>query len=305
MNVVNISSDPRFRPGQQCAAGTNTREFQPFRLDPINQCLWRRGIGRADERILLKPKPFAVLQYLVDNSGRLVTQEELLDAVWPDTHVQPEVLKRHIFDIRDVLGDDSKSPTYIETHARRGYQFVAAVRNTSMAESAPAVVPQTALVGRRPALSELQASLAKAMTGQRQIVFRHRRAGNREDYACGRISTAGARSWARFVIGRGQCVEGYGGKEPYYAVLEALANLCRGQRGESVVQILATQAPTWLVQLPAFLSREQREVLQREIQGATRQRMLREIVDAVEAIACRESSAAGPGRSSLGGPPDG
>jgi hypothetical protein len=86
-------------------------------------------------------------------------------------------------------------------------------------------------------------------------------------------------------IVRGQCVEGYGGKEPYYPMLEALGQLCRFSEGESVVRILASQAPTWLVQFPALMKREHREILQREILGATRERMLREIGDALEAIA--------------------
>jgi len=45
-------------------------------------------------------------------------------------------------------------------------------------------------------------------------------------------------------IARGQCVEGYGGKEPYYPMLEALGGLCRNSGGESLIQILAAQAPT-------------------------------------------------------------
>ena len=59
------------------------KEFSPFRLDTVNQCLWR-GRGRADEeRILLTPKAFALLRYLVEHPGRLVTHDELLDALWP------------------------------------------------------------------------------------------------------------------------------------------------------------------------------------------------------------------------------
>jgi predicted ATPase len=73
----------------------------------------------------------------------------------------------------------------------------------------------------------------------------------------------------------GRCVEPYGGKEAYYAVLEADGSLCR---------VLATQAPTWLVQFPAQIRRGQRDTLQREILGATGQRMLREIVAALETI---------------------
>src|SRR3974390_1071930 len=103
------------------------KKFPPFRLDPVNQCLWRRGERAEEERILLTPKGFAMLRYLLEHAGRLVTQNELLEALWPDTFVQPEVLKSHIRDVRSVLGDDPKNPRFIETLPRRGYQFIAPV----------------------------------------------------------------------------------------------------------------------------------------------------------------------------------
>jgi len=107
--------------------------FPPFRLDSVNQCLWRRRGTGDDERIRLTPKAFAVLQYLVENAGRLVTQEELLNSLWPDTFVQPEVLKSHILDVRSALGDDAKHPKFIQTHAKRGYEFIAPVLDESAA----------------------------------------------------------------------------------------------------------------------------------------------------------------------------
>src|SRR6267154_1170867 len=67
-------------------------------------------------------------------------------------------------------------------------------------------------------------------------------------------------------------------------MLDALGRLCRGPQADSVVQILAAHAPTWLVQFPALLKREYREMLQRELLGATRERMLREIGEALEMI---------------------
>src|SRR6266568_4761749 len=82
------------------------REFPPFRLDTVNQCLWR-GEGPAEERILLAPRAFAVLRYLAEHPGRLVTHDELFEALWPKTYVQPEVLKSHIAAIRAVLADDA------------------------------------------------------------------------------------------------------------------------------------------------------------------------------------------------------
>src|SRR5262249_5429738 len=84
---------------------------------------------------------------------------------------------------------------------------------------------------------------------------------------------------------RGQCVEGFGGKEAYYPVLEALGQLVRGRGGAAVVQILAERAPTWLAQFPSLVKPEQREALQRDILGTTRERMMREICEATEALA--------------------
>ena len=105
----------------------STKEFAPFRLDTVNECLSGGRDDGDDERIRLTPKAFAVLRYLVSNPGRLVTQNELLEAVWPDTFVQPEVLKSQILDVRHALGDDAKDPRFIETLPRRGYQFIAPV----------------------------------------------------------------------------------------------------------------------------------------------------------------------------------
>jgi DNA-binding response OmpR family regulator len=76
--------------------GGDRAGFPPFRLDTVNQCLCRRMDTGSDERILLTPKAFAVLRLLVERAGRLVTNDELLDAVWPDTHVEPAVLNNQI-----------------------------------------------------------------------------------------------------------------------------------------------------------------------------------------------------------------
>ena len=73
--------------------------------------------------------------------------------------------------------------------------------------------------------------------------------------------------------------------EAYYPMLEALGQLWRGAGGDAVVQTLATHAPTWLVQFPALVTRERRETLQRELLGTTRERMLREIAEALETLA--------------------
>src|SRR5271157_1373579 len=124
-------------------------EFPPFRLDTANQCLWRRG-NDGEQRVLLTPKAFAVLRHLVAHAGRLVTQDELLEAVWPDTFVQPEVLKYQIADIRGTLGDRARNSLFIETLPRRGYRFVAAVHDGTAAKPEP-----SAPAGSDPVLGEL------------------------------------------------------------------------------------------------------------------------------------------------------
>jgi hypothetical protein len=140
------------------------------------------------------------------------------------------------------------------------------------------------LVGRARALGELRDGLERALRDQRQMVFITGEPGIGKTALADEFQRQAAAEVPGLRIARGQCVEGYGGKEAYYPMLEALGELCRGPGGESVIQTLATEAPTWLVQLPALVKREQREMLQREILGATRERMLREIGDLLETI---------------------
>lgn len=262
--------------------------FPPFRLDTINQCLWRRCQGAEDQRILLTPKAYAVLMHLVNHAGKLVTQDELLESVWPDTFVQPEVLKYQIADIRNALGDSARNPSFIETLPRRGYRFVAAVRNE---ESRPATATGqigTRFVGRQRELASLRQSFSRALQGDRQIVFVTGEPGIGK--------TALVEEFVREVnvaepslrVARSHTVEGIGGSEPFYPVLVAVGQLCQGPDGAELVELLAQHAPTWLVQFPGLVKPEHRERLQPEILGGTRDRMLREIRDALDAFASRE-----------------
>jgi DNA-binding winged helix-turn-helix (wHTH) protein len=260
--------------------------FHSFKLDVANQRLFR-----GDTRILLAPKAFSVLRHLVEHAGRLVSQDELLEALWPGTFVQPEVLRKYILEIRKVLEDPPKHPQFIETLPKRGYQFIAPVRDeyvvaTPVPDEGGAV--QEKLVGRESASRELNRCLSAAFRGQRQIVFVTGEAGIGKTTlidAFQRQATLDAN--VRLV--RGQCVEGFGGKEAYYPVLEALGQFLQGSGNDRLVETLASQAPTWLIQFPAVVKPEQREALQRELLGATRQRMVREICEALETLTAQRA----------------
>ena len=126
--------------------------------------------------------------------------------------------------------------------------------------------------------------LRGALEGYRQIVFISGEPGIGKTALVDEFLREVAAKEPSLRVARGQCVEGYGGTEAYYPMLEALGQLCRAPEGNRVVEILAAQAPTWLVQFPALLNHEHRQALQQEILGATRDRMLREIREALDTL---------------------
>ena len=258
--------------------------FQPFRLDAVNHCLWR-----ADKRVELTPKAFDVLRYLVEHAARLVTQDEILEALWPGTYVNPEVVKKYVLGIRKALGDNSQNPTFVATFPKRGYQFIAAIRDEST--GAPPEVSgstQDTIVGREDASAQLDNYLSKALSGQRQVIFITGEAGIGKTTLLD-VFQQRAASRPNLRIARGQCVEGFGGKEAYYPVLEALGQWFGAEGGGPVVHALAKQAPTWLIQFPSLVKADQRAALQKELLGAMRERMVREICELLETLTAQDA----------------
>ncbi len=117
--------------------------FGEFALDSR-----RRTLSRADSPVSLTPKAFDVLYFLVQNSNRLVTKEELLQAVWGDTFVEEGNLTQYISHLRKALGDNSEDTRLIVTLARKGYQFTARVTIDEAATIAkPAAVQIPGITG--------------------------------------------------------------------------------------------------------------------------------------------------------------
>ena len=233
----------------------------------------------------MTPKAFAVLTYLVEHAGRLVTHDELLAAVWPGIVVEPQAVKKHILAVRGALGDRPKNPAFVETMTKRGYRFIAPVSNSSAASPVEGGArAQGALVGRAVALEELRERWRIASNGERQIVFITGEPGIGKTALAEEFLHQLAAAGRPIRIARGQCIEGFGSKEAYGPMLDALGRLSRGTQARAIVQILLTEAPTWLAQLPGLLTREHHEMLQREILGANRERMLREIAEALGSI---------------------
>ena len=165
--------------------------------------------------------------------------------------------------------------------------------------------PTTPLVGREIELAQLHAWMAKALQGERQVVFVTGEPGIGkttliEAFLNGCDSEEKTKQKAKRAdqlptpstqplapspwIGRGQCIEHFGAGEAYLPVLAALGQLGQESGGERLVALLDRYAPTWLIQMPALLSPTHLDALQRKTLGATRERMLREMAEAVEAL---------------------
>ncbi|MFO1273072.1 MAG: AAA family ATPase [Rubrivivax sp.] len=216
--------------------------FGEFRLDPVNALL-----QRGAERLELPPKVFALLCHLAARPGQLVTKDELLDAVWGRRFVSESVLKTAVNTLRGALGDDPRTPRFVETVPRRGYRFLAVP--AAAAAPAPARVEDAPplWVARDAAEARLQEALAAVQAGGRQLVLLGGEAGIGKTTLVDRFCRAVSGSVA---LASGQCVEQVGGGEPLLPLLDALAALARGPEGALWVQAMRQCAPSWLARLP-------------------------------------------------------
>jgi DNA-binding winged helix-turn-helix (wHTH) protein/predicted ATPase len=244
-------------------------------------------LRRGRRAIRLTPRSAAVLSALVARPGELVTKEDLFETVWAAVAVSDAALTSCIQEIRDALGDDARRPRYIETVHRRGYRFVAPVPEAPPAGTGLLRAPEH-LVGRAGALDRLRACLDRAQRGERQIVVVSGEAGIGKTAAVESF-LAGA-AGEGLAIGTGRCIDHYGAAEPYLPLLEAVTALGRSP-GSRVVPVFRRHAPTWLCQMPSLVEPAEVRTLRRTSAGATRERMLRELAEAIEALAERATVA--------------
>ncbi|MBX3604798.1 MAG: AAA family ATPase [Piscinibacter sp.] len=258
--------------------------FGPFALDPANAMLTRDG-----RRIELAPKAFDLLVLLARQPGQLVTKDRILDEVWGRRFVSESVVKTVVSALRAALEDDPRAPRWLETVSRRGYRFIGALEGPAAAPEvaaapellAPVVAAPATLIGRDGALTQLRRAWQGAARGERRLVF----VAGEPGVGKTTLLTELAREFDGGVVALGQCVEQYGAAEPYLPVLEALNTLCGDD--PKVLPLVRQVAPTWLVQMPWHLDEADRAALQREVAGASQDRMLREMGVLLEHLAAR------------------
>lgn len=250
------------------------KRFNEFRLDVGQECLWAGNV-----RLSLTRKAFAVLNCLVENAGRIVSKDELMEQVWPGIYVGEENLKVHIRELRALLGDRAAQPAYIQTYRDKGYCFIAPV--TEGPVDGAERLQRQALCGRAAELAKLHQLWKQTLDGSRQIVFITGEPGIGKTSLIETFLSQLPESRTRRV-GLGQCIESYHEHEAFYPVLEAFGRLLNDSTSLEFARLLADQAPTWLVQFPGAGKAITEEQLQRAIVGAGRERMLREICESLE-----------------------
>jgi DNA-binding winged helix-turn-helix (wHTH) protein/tetratricopeptide (TPR) repeat protein len=130
---------PFFYSGSKTMSEKHIYEFGEFQLDAQQKILLRDG-----ERIHLHPKTFATLLALVESNGTVITKDEILAKVWPDTFVEESNLTKNISILRKALSNGHDHSDYIETIPTVGYRFVAQVRQPPNGKVEPSVAPAPA-----------------------------------------------------------------------------------------------------------------------------------------------------------------
>jgi DNA-binding winged helix-turn-helix (wHTH) protein len=255
--------------------GVDVRLFGPFRLDVAEQRLWKGA-----EALRLRRKPFAILRFLAENPLRLVTQEEVVAAVWGKIAMSESLLRTHMTQVRRVLGEG-----VIETVVGRGYRFLLDVERHAPPAAAPEQMEAraTGLVGRREEMDFLRQAFEAVLDRKRLLLFLAGDPGIGKTTLIDAFLTQVALPRGA-IVATGGCVEQFGASEAYLPVFTALAAACRAPGGGRVAEVLERHAPTWLAQMPGLVADEKVQALHLRIQGATQGRMVREIAEALDAL---------------------
>src|SRR5262245_6493789 len=219
--------------------------FPPFRFDDLAGVLTSAG-----RTVPLTRKAADLLRCLLARPGVLVSHQEILRSVWPDTHVQPENVKALVHELRSALGDHSHDPVFIRSEPGRGYTFVADVTSAMVPFLGRDDGPEDQLfVSRDEELALIDRRLAAAAnTCEPQLVVLEGERGVGKTSLCQAVVRL-ARRRPGLRITYGQCPEVSGPIEPYGVLIDALDLLAR-QHPTTVPAAFARRAPEWLARFP-------------------------------------------------------
>lgn len=132
--------------------GKHVYRFGDIEIDSVRGCVTRGG-----EEQYLRQQAFHVLLHLIEQGGRLVSKDELIESIWRDTAVTDNALVQCIVDIRKALGDDSHHPRFIKTIPKGGYRFITPVEEVRFGEQTALAMTDRAMTDQ--ALTPLVSSI--------------------------------------------------------------------------------------------------------------------------------------------------
>lgn len=259
------------------SANTDARTEGYFRLE------WKLAVDRshlmASDRAFLLP---VVIDDLTESDARVPDRFRELQWTTVPKGNAPQVL----IDTVQRLLETTAAHRPGGSHPSQSGQSIAPCAG-DIVEQPIAALPHTAsparMVGRVAELASLESRLNQAIVGRPQLVFVSGEPGVGKttllDAFAERHATRGG-----VVYAMGRCAEHYGPSEAYLPLFDAITRLCRGAQGGRLLYVLRRHAPSWLAQMPALLGDAELETLRRRAVGGTRERMLRELADAITAI---------------------
>ena len=237
-----------------------------------------RVLRRDGEPVQLAPQTWRLLEFMVGQSGQVVSKREILTKLWPDQVASEYALSRTVRRLREALGDDARSPRFLRTIHGVGFQWLAAGRSHGL--PTPRVAGIESFVGRTAQIELLAAAAASATRGRRQIVAIDGDLGTGKTTLAEEFIEHHATGWW---IARGRCSETRSSPEPFGPILQAIDRLAECAP-HTVVPALRKYAPTWLIQLPWLTGDEERFRLEAAVQLSSRGRMLRELTRLLEEL---------------------
>jgi len=215
-------------------------EFGDFRVDTGQFLLSKAGHAQP-----ITPTVFRILQILLDRAGEVVTKEELMKYVWPDSYVEEGNLNRNMSTLRKALDEKPSDHRYIETIPKTGYRFISSVRAIDYQPPAGVLRKATSrpeIVGRELERETLRRAYEQARQGTAGIV------SISGDVGLGKTALVDtwlddlAKDGQTFHLARCRCSESLTESEPYMPWIEALTSLAQEP---TVSEIMMKAAPGW------------------------------------------------------------
>ncbi|MGI9265205.1 MAG: AAA family ATPase, partial [Gammaproteobacteria bacterium] len=251
-------------------------DIPPLRLDLKSGRLLNGALP-----IELRPKPWDLIRYMAKKPGELLSKQELMDAVWPDSFVSESSLNQVVKELRKALGDDARSPRFIETVHRRGFRLLTPEDRIGSAPDSEQSDSRDALFGRSSELESLQQAMQTADGGRMQLVFLTGEPGIGKTSLVRRFLDQVSDGSER-LLGWGNCYDLLGEGEAYLPFLESIDRLARTDQGELVQELLGRYAPSWHAQFPWML--KSGHAVEADLLATSPSRMLREFCDFIERL---------------------